>query len=68
MMLRFYLYIDPGTGSVILQALVATVVGALVAVKIYWHRLLGFFGMSRKKKSDNDSEPDDSGKSDDPQG
>lgn len=36
-------YIDPGTGSVILQALVAGVLGSLFVIKTYWAKLTGFF-------------------------
>ncbi len=36
-------YIDPGTGSIIVQAVVAAVAGAAIAAKVYWHRILNFF-------------------------
>ncbi|MCX6251670.1 MAG: hypothetical protein NTX61_13070 [Bacteroidetes bacterium] len=45
-------YIDPGTGSILLQALVATVVGAAVAVKLFWHRILKFLGIRKSANSD----------------
>lgn len=51
--MHILLYIDPGTGSIILQALVATVVGAAIAVKLFWHRILKFFGF--RKNADPDS-------------
>ena len=35
-------YIDPGTGSLLLQAIAAGVAGTLVVGKLYWHRLLRF--------------------------
>ena len=50
--LRILAYIDPGTGSIILQALVASVVGAAIAVKLFWHRILKFFGLRKNKKPD----------------
>jgi len=34
-----YAYIDPGTGSYLLQLLVAGALGASVALKIYWNQL-----------------------------
>ena len=40
-------YIDPGTGSIIAQAIVAAVVGGLVLIKTYWRKLKMVF--SRKK-------------------
>jgi len=48
-------YIDPGTGSIILQALIATIVGAAIAVKLFWHRILRFLGL-RKKTNSNPSD------------
>lgn len=32
-------YIDPGTGSIVLQALLAGILGAAMAVKIFWHKI-----------------------------
>ena len=40
-------YIDPGTGSIVLQALVASVVGAAIAVKLFWHSILKFLGIRK---------------------
>ncbi len=37
-------YIDPGTGSMIIQGLLAAVAAGAVAIGIFWHRLKGFFG------------------------
>ena len=39
-----HFYIDPGTGSLVLQAVVGGLVGTLVAVKIFWSQIKGFFG------------------------
>ncbi len=36
---RVHAYIDPGTGSLIIQFLIGTIVGGLFVVKMYWHRL-----------------------------
>jgi hypothetical protein len=35
-------YLDPGTGSMMLQLLLGGVVGAMVVGKVYWHRFRGF--------------------------
>jgi hypothetical protein len=37
------LYVDPGAGSFILQALVAALAGAIVALNAYWTRIVKFF-------------------------
>ncbi len=45
-------YIDPGTGSIILQAIAAGIIGGLVAVKLFWHRILVFLGIRKPQKND----------------
>lgn len=37
-------YLDPGSGSYVLQILVASLVAGLFAIKLFWLRLTGFFG------------------------
>jgi hypothetical protein len=39
-----YAYLDPGTGSMVVQALIATVAAVSVTIGIFWHRLKSFFG------------------------
>ena len=34
-------YIDPGTGSFVLQGIIAAVLGAGVTLRIFWNRLRG---------------------------
>ena len=36
-------YLDPGTGSIVIQAVIAGVVGALAAGRLYWHKLRSVF-------------------------
>ena len=38
-----YGYIDPGTGSIVLQALVGALVGIGITLKIYWHKFKELF-------------------------
>ena len=38
-----YAYLDPGTGSLILQGLLAALFGAAYTIKTYWSRLKGIF-------------------------
>jgi len=35
-------YLDPGTGSYLIQIAIGVVAGALFALKIYWSRAKGF--------------------------
>jgi hypothetical protein len=36
-------YLDPGTGSAVLQIVIATLMGALFVTKTYWRKLVTFF-------------------------
>ena len=38
-----YAYLDPGSGSYILQMIVAGLLGASLAIKIYWRRIRAYF-------------------------
>ena len=40
-------YLDPGTGSMVLQLLLGGVAGVVVVVKLYWEKIKIFF--SREK-------------------
>lgn len=46
-------YVDPGTGSYLLQLLIATVLGGLFVIKTYWRRIIGFLSdkFSKSKES-----------------
>jgi hypothetical protein len=34
-----YGYIDPGTGSMVVQILIGTFIGFGIAIKVYWYKL-----------------------------
>ncbi len=53
-------YLDPGTGSMLLQLLFGGVAGALVVGKLYWHRFMALFARSARA----DGSPSESGESD----
>jgi hypothetical protein len=55
MMTPEYAYIDPGSGSMILQAIVGGVAAALVFAKFWWRRLLEFLHI--RKPGDAESGP-----------
>ncbi|MGD2206215.1 MAG: hypothetical protein PVH17_05505 [Anaerolineae bacterium] len=40
---RAHAYLDPGTGSYIFQIALATLVGTLFALRLFWGRLKSFF-------------------------
>lgn len=39
-----FAYIDPGSGSLIFQTIVATLAGVAYGVRVYWSRIRGLFG------------------------
>jgi hypothetical protein len=41
-------YLDPGTGSMILQLLLGGVAGLLLAGKLYWQKLVSMLGFKRE--------------------
>jgi hypothetical protein len=49
-------YLDPGSGSFILQLLLAALVGSLFLVKSYWKRLGGFFRRLLRRGQDRSQE------------
>ena len=44
-----FAYLDPGTGSILLQIIIGGVAGLGVVAKLYWHRLRGLFGLNKKE-------------------
>lgn len=54
-----FAYIDPGTGSILIQGLIAAVAAIGVTLKLYWHRFVGLF-----KRSDKLQETEPSGRDD----
>jgi hypothetical protein len=46
------LYLDPGTGSFIIQILLAGLLGLGVAVKVYWNKIVKFFNRNENDTLD----------------
>jgi hypothetical protein len=42
-----YSYIDPGSGSYVIQVLITVFVGASVGIRIFWRRIKDFFSGKR---------------------
>jgi hypothetical protein len=40
---KLYAYLDPGTGSIIFQVIVAGLCGGLLAIKLFWGKIKTFF-------------------------
>lgn len=54
-------YLDPGTGSLILQGIIAAVAAAGMTIRHYWHQIQAFFGKKGNKSLLEDDEADESG-------
>jgi hypothetical protein len=52
-------YLDPGTGSLIIQAVVAVLAGAAVAITSYWQKIKTFFGRNSRNSEPSDTAPSD---------
>ena len=48
-------YLDPGTGSMLLQVILGGIAAVGVAVKLYWHKLRVAFGMGKKEDPEDDT-------------
>lgn len=46
-----FAYLDPGAGSFIIQALVATLAGVAVATRAYWSRIKSFFSRTQEAEA-----------------
>jgi len=46
-------YLDPGTGSMIVQTVIAVVAVVSVSVGVFWQRLRSFFGKGKKEDPDD---------------
>jgi hypothetical protein len=43
-----YAYIDPGSGSMILQGFLAAIAAVALTAKLWWHRLLVMLGVRKR--------------------
>ena len=50
-----FAYLDPGTGSMLLQVILGGIAAVGVAVKLYWHKLRAALGMRKKEKIEDES-------------
>jgi hypothetical protein len=46
-----YAYVDPGTGGLILQGILACFVTIAVAARVFWDKIKSFFGVLFKKNT-----------------
>lgn len=53
------LYLDPGSGSVLVQVILATLLGIGVAVRMFWTKISSFFGAGKGITNQAIEEEDD---------
>ncbi|MGA9531686.1 MAG: hypothetical protein WBR18_03120 [Anaerolineales bacterium] len=49
-------YLDPGSGSYLIQLLIASIMGALILLRVYWSKVIGFFRRLTGKSVEEDDE------------
>jgi hypothetical protein len=49
-------YLDPGTGSIILQSILAGIAVAMGVLRLYWYRLKAFFSGKSRTPDSKDAE------------
>ena len=52
--LRPLMYLDPGSGSFIIQMLLAGLLGIAVGVRIYWKKIVAFFNKNQGVQGQDD--------------
>jgi molybdate-binding protein len=52
-------YLDPGTGSYVFQVLIGALLGAAVAIKVFWKRIWGFVTRKDSRPVSSQDQPTD---------
>jgi hypothetical protein len=53
-----YAYLDPGTTSMVFQAILVGLASLVVVVKLYWYRLIKLIGFRKGKTEETDQKKD----------
>lgn len=48
-------YLDPGTGSMMLQVILGGIAAIGVVLKLYWFKLRAFLGFGKKEKTEDNA-------------
>ena len=48
-------YLDPGTGSMLLQVILGGIAAVAVALKLFWYRIIAFLGFKKKPSSEEEA-------------
>ncbi len=58
-MVSHFLYLDPGSGSFLIQLLLAAALGIGVAVRMYWSKIKQIFGGKKSEPAEPTNEEKD---------
>lgn len=47
-----YAYVDPGTGSFVVQLILGFIFGSIIGIKLYWKKIKSFFAKLFSRKPD----------------
>ncbi|MCY1437187.1 hypothetical protein D9M71_533390 [compost metagenome] len=53
-----FAYLDPGTGSIIIQGIIGAIAASIVVIRAYWERLRKVLRIRSKKESTETSNKD----------
>ena len=48
-------YLDPGTGSMLLQVILGGIAAVGVAIKLFWHKIRVAIGLGKKPSAEDDA-------------
>jgi hypothetical protein len=54
---KAHAYLDPGSGSMMVQLLLAGIASAVLGLKIFWRKILSFFGLGKGATSKDRKPP-----------
>jgi hypothetical protein len=57
-----YCYLDPGTGSLIIQGLIGTIAAVGITLKLYWYKIKSIFSDGKQKDTTLDEPQESSAK------
>ena len=50
-----FAYLDPGTGSMLLQVILCGIAAIGVAIKLFWYKIVAFLGIKKKPAGEDES-------------
>ncbi len=50
-----FAYLDPGTGSMLLQVVLGGIAAVAVALKLFWYHIIAFLGLKKKPASEDET-------------